>query len=65
MDSFNRFDIVEAYHLYARDYHTGQGSIEYQWLSRISLMGFKPSATLCYDSLTDNGKAIYDRLLEE
>lgn len=61
---FNRFDICEAYYVYARDYHGGQGSQEYQWLSRLVLMGFKPTDGLYYESLTDNGKAIYNHLFD-
>ena len=55
---FDRFDIVEAYYVYSRDYHEGQNSLEYQWLSRIKNMGFRPAPGLYYESLTDNGKAI-------
>lgn len=61
---FCRFDIVEAYYLYARDYHGGQNSQEYQWLSRIKALDFIPARNLRYESLTLNGKAIYNNLLK-
>jgi hypothetical protein len=60
--SFNRFDILEAYYLYATEHHSGQYSREYAYMSRAEKLGFRPSATYSYESLTENGKAIYDNL---
>lgn len=62
---FDRFDICEAYYLYAYDYHDGQYSKTYEIFGRLHNMGFKPSPLLCYDLLSDNGKEIYDNLVKK
>lgn len=59
---FNRFDICEAYYLFGMENHSGQFSKEYAYMGRASNCGFKPGASLSYESLSDNGKAIYDSL---
>lgn len=53
---FDRFDICEAHSLWAHDYG------EYAVITRLTRMGFRPSPLLRYDSLTDNGRSIYDAL---
>jgi hypothetical protein len=58
---FDRFDIVEAHYSFCCDYHNGQGSDLYHRLSRISHY-FKPGFILNYETLTDNGREIYDNL---
>ena len=63
---FDRFDICEAWYLYASHYHGGQWSKLYSILSyRLPIvLGFKPGAQLDgYMGLTDNGKEIYDNLV--
>jgi hypothetical protein len=60
---FDRFDICEAWYLYAADYHAGMWSKEYAIFGRLNNIGFKPSPLLSYDGLTDNGKEIYDDLV--
>ncbi len=61
---FNRFDILQAYYLYGSEYHSGQGSKEYAYIGRVLNTGFQPGAWgMSYDSLSDNGKAIYDNLV--
>jgi hypothetical protein len=63
--SFNRFDICEAWYLYAMDYHTGQWSKEYKIFGRLDRMKFKPSLLFsCVEDLTDNGKIIFFNLVE-
>ena len=60
---FNRFDIVEAYYCFFCDYHEGQYSNKYTRLSKIGSY-YKPSRLdKGYDSLSENGKAIYDNLV--
>lgn len=59
---FDRFDIAEAYYLYFCDYHGGQGSKEYQRLSRMGRY-FRPRPSLSYETLSENGQAIYDNLV--
>lgn len=64
MPYFDRLDIVEAYYLFLSHYHEGMGSDKYERLSRVTGY-FSPSPTLRYDSLTLNGKAIYDNLVNK
>ena len=61
---FDKFDICSAYYLFGMEYHSGQWSKEYAYMGRAMNAGFKPGLTFSYDSLTDNGKAIYDNLVE-
>lgn len=60
---FDRFDICEARYLYVADYHGGQGSELYKVFGRLNNLGFKPSPLLSYDNLSENGKDIYDNLV--
>jgi len=60
---FDRFDIAEAHYCFAADYHGGQDSDLYRRLCRIldpDRVGLQPHADLCFDTLEDNGKAIYN-----
>jgi len=61
---FNRFDILSAYYLYGSLNHRGQFSKEYAYMGRALKAGFKPGLMFSYDSLTDNGKRIYQNLLD-
>jgi hypothetical protein len=61
---FNRFDIIEAYYLFGCNYHSGQWSKEYAYTGRCLNMGFRPSPLLDEESLTDNGREIYNSLVE-
>jgi len=56
---FDRFDIVEAWYLALSQWHGGQSSEEYRRLSAMSRY-FRPSPFLSVDSLTDNGREIYE-----
>ena len=58
---WDRFDIVEAHYLFCRDWHSGQWSDLYARMCRIQKY-FTPGTFLEYESLTENGKAIYDKL---
>jgi hypothetical protein len=58
---FNRFDICEAHYLAFMHCHGGQWSEEYQRMCRIKTY-FKPAPSLSVETLTDNGREIYDRL---
>lgn len=62
---FDRFDICEAYYLFGSDYHSGQFSKEYAYIGRALNLGFKPGASLRYESLSENGKEIYDNLVKK
>ena len=59
-----RYDICEAYYLYLSEYHSGQWSKDYKRLSKMNKY-FKPSINLCYENLTDLGRAVYDNLVKE
>ena len=59
---FDRFDICEAYYLYANHYHEGQNSEIYKIFGRLEKLRFKPSPALTVKSLTKNGARIYSNL---
>ena len=58
---FDRFDIVEAYYLFFCHFHEGQWSDKYSRLSKMSRY-FKPRCNLSVETLTENGREIYDNL---
>jgi hypothetical protein len=61
---FNRYDICEAYYLYATFYHGGMGSKEYALFSTFDRIGWSPSLLLENEEhLTDNGREIFDHLV--
>lgn len=61
---FDRFDIVEAHYAYCMDFHNGQWSDLYERQCRISRY-FKPATSWKgYESLSENGRKIYDALVE-
>ena len=61
--NWDRFDICEAWWLYARDYHEGQGSQSFEILGRLHRLGFRPSRDFEVENLTQNGLDIYERLV--
>lgn len=61
---FDRFDICEAYYLFAYLWHGGQWSKEYAIFGRLERMGFRVSPLFNgRESLSENGKEIYDNLV--
>ena len=62
MPYFDRFDIVEAHYLFCSDYHGGQTSALYARFSQLVRMQFKPAPNLSFETLTENGKFIYNEL---
>jgi hypothetical protein len=68
MPHFDRFDICEAYAVLEWDWHVGGWLRERPSNQRrkeaVSVqlwrIGFKPRPNLSYDTLTENGRAIYD-----
>ena len=64
---FDRFDIAEAWFLALSHCHRGQWSREYARLCKL-MRRFKPGHLLSVDTLSDNGREIYEaacnRLLE-
>lgn len=62
---FDRFDIVEAHYAFCCDYHEGLHSRLYARLCRI-LTYLRPSPMFRgYESLSDNGRMIYDELVSK
>ena len=62
---FDRFDSVEAHYWHAADHHSGMASDLYVKLCRISRYYTPSPVHRGYESLSDNGKAIYDCLHEQ
>jgi hypothetical protein len=62
-----KFDICEAWYLYACLYHSGQGSKLYQVFGRLDRLGFRPSPLLTEASLQkedrENVRIIFDSLV--
>jgi hypothetical protein len=62
---FDRFDIVEAHYAFCCDYHDGQWGELYRKACRI-IKYFKASPLWKgFDSLSENGKEIYNALVEK
>lgn len=60
---FDRFDICEAYYLFASLYHSGQFSKEYRIFGRLNRMGFNLGHSgLSYERLSENARGIFIRL---
>lgn len=61
---FDRFDICEAYYVYAMLWHGGQSSEEYKIFGRLVNIGFRPSPLLSGpEKLSENGLEIYNNLI--
>ncbi len=58
---YDRFDIVQAYYFYFRDYHSGVGSSEYERMCKIRTYWFPNRNDL--ETLTENAQFIYDKLI--
>ena len=58
-----RFDICEAWYLFASEWHQGQGSDIYAILARLDRMRFRPSPLLSTGSLSPNGRLILATLI--
>lgn len=66
MPQFNRWDICEAYYLFAFYYHGGQSSKLYQVFGRLHKIGFTVRNSLRSENdLSDNGREIYNNLRKE
>lgn len=60
---FDRFDICEAWYLFACEWHRGQCSSEYAIFGRLSRLRFRPSPLLSKRSLSENGRTILANLI--
>ena len=72
LPSFDRFDICEAYAVLEWDYNVN-GWLRERPTNRRRMqatsvqlfrLGFKAHPDLCYETLSENGQAIYDQLVE-
>ena len=62
---WDRFDICEAYYVFAMLWHGGQWSDEYATFGRLARLNFSPSPMLAGpENLSDNGQEIYAQLIE-
>ena len=59
---FDRFDIVEAYYCFFMEWYCGQNCPLYARLCRMYGY-FKPRPDLSSDTLSENGKEIYDAIV--
>ncbi len=63
MKTFDRFDICEAYYMFATLWHGGQFTKEYAIFGRLHKIGFRAPMSIDLEKLTENGRAIYDDLV--
>ena len=61
---WNRFDICEAWWVFASLYHGGQYSEIYKIFGRLARMQFRPSRGLGLDSLEENAREIFEQLVD-
>ena len=62
---WNRFDICEAWYLFAADWHVGQGSDGYAIFGRLDRLRFRPSPMLSTRRLSANGRLILATLIRK
>jgi hypothetical protein len=63
---FDRFDILEAYFLFACHWNGGQNDKIYDFFGRLAKLNFKPKPSLTEVSdLSDNGVEIYNSLVKK
>lgn len=63
--NWDRFDICEAYCLFAAEWHKGKWSPEYAIFGRLHDMGFRASPMISKDSLSENGRDILANLIRK
>jgi len=71
MPEFDRFDICEAHYLLECDYNVNgwlperPANVRRREATHVQLhrLGFKPSPLLSFDTLTGNGREIYEQLV--
>ncbi len=63
--AWNRFDICEAWYLFASEWHQGQGSDTYAIFGRLDRMRFRPSPMLSRRTLSANGRLILATLIRK
>lgn len=63
MPYFNRFDICEAYYVFAMLYHGGQWSKEYRIFGRLQRIKYEPRNLNDERDLNENAKEIFLKLV--
>jgi hypothetical protein len=63
--NFDRFDICEAYYVFACLWHGGQTSEIYKIFGQLERMSFKPSMSLGLETLSENSREIFNQLCEK
>lgn len=64
MNTWDRFDICEAWYVYAMLWHGGQGSALYAVFGQLSRMCFRIAPSIGGpENLSENGRAIYNDLV--
>lgn len=59
---FDRFDICDAYYLFATAWHDGQYSEEYRIFYRLEKVRYRSAPNLSYKTLSENGREILYKL---
>jgi len=65
MSQFNRFDICDAYYLFASHWHSGQFSETYRIFGRLHAIRYKPGMLLQLETAEPEVKAIYGSLVKK
>jgi len=63
MKTFDRFDICEAYYVFATLWHGGMFTKEYAIFGRLEKCGAVPPSNISLDTLSENARLIYDDLV--
>lgn len=63
MKTFDRFDICEAYYVFATLFHGGQWTKEYAIFGRLEKLGFRAPSSIDPEDLNENARLIYDDLV--
>jgi hypothetical protein len=60
VETMDRFDICDGYYVFGMLHHTGMGSREYGYLSRLVKLGHRPSPAVQAGKLSSEGaRAVY------
>ncbi len=61
---FDTYDIACAWYIYLSQWHSGQWSIEYRRLSKLTKWFTPPMMLNNEDSLNENARVIYDNIVD-
>lgn len=60
---FDRFDVCEAYYMFATEWHGGQNTKEYAIFGRLHKLQFRPRPLIDVETLNENAQLIYNGLV--